>query len=96
MRVSTGGAAAALSPVTNNPPTVPIAALAIDAAEAQRLAHEAMVHANVVGSGLGPKSTPAWSLATLPWLHLLDREGIHIGWAATSAPASSSPFRYCW
>jgi len=72
--VGSGFMSAILSAVMNNMPTIMIMDISL-----KDINDTAMVYANIIGSNLGPKMTPFGSLATLLWLHTLEKRGVSIG-----------------
>lgn len=78
--LATGYLATFLSSTVNNLPTVLVVALGIRGTHAPLALEHMLALANVVGSDLGTKITPIGSLATLLWLHILERRGLRISW----------------
>lgn len=61
----------------NNMPSVMLGALAVSSIRHANY----LIYTNAIGNDIGPKFTPIGSLATLLWLHTLDRKkGIKIGY----------------
>ncbi len=71
--VGTGFISAFLSATMNNLPTIMIMDISI-----ANTTNHALSFANIIGSNIGPKMTPFGSLATLLWLSILDKKGVHI------------------
>lgn len=72
--VGVGFLSAILSALMNNLPTVMVMDIAL-----KPYANDMLAYANIIGCNLGPKMTPFGSLATLLWLHVLDKKGVKIG-----------------
>ncbi len=72
--IGVGFLAAGLSAVKNNMPTVMVMDIAL-----KPYSNDLLAYANIVGCNLGPKMTPFGSLATLLWLHVLEKKGVKIG-----------------
>jgi arsenical pump membrane protein len=78
--LTAGYLAAGLSSIMNNLPAVLLVALGVGGSGARGAPRLAMALGNVIGSDVGPKTTPIGSLGTLLWLHVLERRGLRIGW----------------
>ena len=72
--VGTGFVSAIFSAVMNNMPTIMVMDIA-----AEGIKNDLLAYANIIGANLGPKMTPFGSLATLLWLHVLEKKGVRIG-----------------
>ncbi len=75
--VAAGALLATLAAAVNNLPASLIGVLALRGAA--HVNHVA-IYAIMLGVDIGPKLTPFGSLATLLWLGILERNGIHISW----------------
>jgi arsenical pump membrane protein len=75
--VAAGSLLALLAAVVNNLPAALVGVLTLRAAS--HVNHVAL-YAIILGVDIGPKLTPFGSLATLLWLGILERNGIHISW----------------
>ena len=73
--IGTGFVSAILSAIMNNMPTIMVMDIAVD-----KIGDSFLAYANILGANLGPKMTPIGSLATLLWLHVLEKKGVKIGW----------------
>ena len=70
--VASGFAFAAIAALMNNMPSVMIINLSIG----QLSGNSVMIFTNVIANDIGPKFTTIGSLATLLWLHSLERKGV--------------------
>jgi arsenical pump membrane protein len=78
--LAVGGFTGLLAAGLNNLPAILMSLLALHDAHGPAALTRLWTYAAVVGADVGPKMTPIGSLATLLWLHVLDRRGIRIRW----------------
>jgi len=69
-----------MSALINNLPTVMIINLNLKLASLPQPMTHTLALANVIGTNIGPKMTPIGSLATLLWLHVLNKKGLDISY----------------
>jgi arsenical pump membrane protein len=75
--VAAGSLLGLLAAAVNNLPAALIGVLTLRAAGH---VHHIAIYAIMLGVDIGPKLTPFGSLATLLWLGILERNGVHISW----------------
>ena len=78
--ISVGIMSGVMSALINNLPTVMIVNLNLKLANAPDTITHTLALANVIGTNIGPKMTPIGSLATLLWLHILNKKGLNISY----------------
>lgn len=78
--ILTGLLSAILSCFVNNLPAVMVNSLSIAHLDISAFQEKLLVLANIIGCDIGPKMFPMGSLATLIWLHLLEKKNIKIGY----------------
>lgn len=76
--VAAGSLLGLLAAAVNNLPAALIGVLTLRAAGH---VHHIAIYAIMLGVDIGPKLTPFGSLATLLWLGILERNGVHISWS---------------
>ena len=75
--IAAGSLLGLLAAAVNNLPAALIGVLTLRGATH---VHHIAIYAIMLGVDIGPKLTPFGSLATLLWLGILERNGIHISW----------------
>lgn len=78
----TGSVTALTSALVNNLPSVMAGILSLTSLHLPRPELVTLAYANVLGADIGPKMSPLGSLATLIWLHRLEKDGIQVGWGS--------------
>ena len=71
--VSVGFISGILSAFLNNLPSIMIMNISLE-----HINSPLLVYANIIGANIGPKLTPFGSLATLLWLDIMNKKGVHI------------------